>query len=140
MKIIALALALPLAACASSAVTRGPSVADEPRAGTQLDLVTGEATNPSFPARLTEASTPRAADRLAHRVDVELGGQARANLRLCVGGDGSVTSATVAKSSGIDALDAAFVDEAKSWRYAALASPEATACQKVEISYTVASN
>lgn len=138
MKIIALALALPLAACASTAVTRGPSVADEPRAGVELDLVAGEATTASFPARLTEASSPRAADRLAHRVDVELGGTARADLRLCVGGDGAVTSATVARSSGIAALDTAFVDEARTWRYEALAAPTATACQKVEISYTVA--
>lgn len=137
MKIIAVALALPLAACASTTVTRGPSVADEPRAGIELDLVAGEATAPSFPARLTEASSPRAADRLAHRVDAELGGQARADLRLCVGGDGSVTSATVARSSGIAALDTAFVDEAKGWRYAALASPSATACQMVEIDYRV---
>jgi TonB family protein len=138
MKIIALALALPLAACASSAVTRGPAVADEPHAGIELDMVAGEASTPSFPARLTEATTPRAADRLAHRVDVELGGHARADLRLCVGGDGSVTQATVARSSGIDALDAAFVAEAKTWRYEALAAPAATACQKVEISYRVA--
>lgn len=138
MKIIALALALPLAACASTAVTRGPSVADEPRAGVELDLVATDATTASFPARLTEASSPRAADRLAHRVVVELGGNARADLRLCVGGDGAVTSATVARSSGIPALDTAFVDEARTWQYAALAAPSATACQKIEISYTVA--
>jgi TonB family protein len=137
-KLIAIALALPLAACASSAVTRGPAVSDEPRAGAELDLVAADATGPSFPARLTEATTPRAADRLAHRVNVELGGEAHADLRLCVGGDGSVTSATVARSSGIDALDAAFVDEAKSWRYEALAAADKTACQKVEISYVVA--
>jgi TonB family protein len=138
MKIIALALALPLFACASTAVNRGPAVADEPRAGIELDLVAAEATTPSFPARLTAVSSSPAADRLAHRVEVELGGQARADLRLCVGGDGAVTSASVAESSGIAALDAAFVDAARGWRYEALAAPTATACQKVEISYTVA--
>ncbi len=138
MKIIALALALPLVACASSAVTRGPAVSDGTRTGGELELVAGSASTPTFPARVTEPATPRAADRLAHRVNVELGGTARADLRLCVGGDGNVTSATVARSSGIDALDAAFVDEAKSWRYQSLAAADQTACQKVEISYVVA--
>lgn len=138
MKIIALAFAIiPAVGCASSAASRGTTAAEEPRSGIELDLVASDATPPSFPARLTEASTPRAADRLAHRIQVELGGAARADLRLCVGGDGAVTSATVARGTGIEALDAVFVDEAKTWRYQALAAPAAQACQKVEISYTV---
>ncbi len=138
MKIIVLAFAIiPAAACASSSATRGPSVATEPRSGLQVDLVVEDATNPSFPARLTTPVAPRSADRLSHRVTSELGGQARAHLRLCVGGDGAVSSAAVARSSGITALDAAFVDEARSWRYEPLAARDATACQHVEISYRV---
>ncbi len=138
MKTLAIALAfLPAAACAGASATRGPDVSSEPRAGLDVNLVEDEATSPSFPARLTQPSTPRAADRLAHRVTSELGGEARADLRLCVGGDGSVASASVARSSGIEALDAAFVDEARSWRYEPLAASEAKACQKVEISYRV---
>jgi len=138
MKIFALAFVIvPALGCASSSATRGSLVADEPRSGIELDLAPGEAVAPTFPARLTAAETPRAADRLANQVKAELGGQARADLRLCVGGDGAVTSASVARGSGIDALDAAFVDEAKTWRYEPLAAPAATACQKVEISYNV---
>jgi TonB family protein len=136
MKNFALALVLIPAGCAATSATRD-GVAVEPKAGTHVDMVAGEATAPSFPARLTEAHTPRAADRLSHRVSVELGGEARADLRLCVGGDGGVTEASVARSSGIAALDNAFVDEARSWRYEPLAAPDATACQNVEISYRV---
>lgn len=138
MKHLALALVIvPVVGCASSSASRGSLVADEPRSGIEVDLVPGAAVTPTFPARLTAAETPRAADRLAHRVRSELGGQARADLRLCVGGDGTVASATVAQGSGIAALDDAFVAEARSWRYEPLAAPDATACQKVEISYVV---
>lgn len=138
MKSIALSLAfVPVAACASTSATRGPDVASEATSGMHVDMASEEAAPATFPARLTQPQTPRAADRLAHRVNAELGGLARADLRLCVGGDGAVTSATIATSSGIDALDAAFVDEAKSWRYEPLAVADKSACQKVEISYRV---
>ena len=138
MKNFAIAFAfLPAAACASSSAARGPDVASEAPSGLQVDMVSDDAAPATFPARLTQASTPRAANRLAHRVTAELGGEARADLRLCVGGDGTVTSATIANSSGIEALDAAFVDEAKTWRYEALLAADKSACQKVEISYRV---
>lgn len=139
-KLAALALVLvPAAGCATSAFERGTDRSAEPRAGVALELTARDdrGTAPSFPARLTEASTPRAADRLAHRVAAELGGHARADLRLCVGSDGAVTSADVVRSTGISALDAAFVSEARSWRYQPLAAADATACQKVEISYNL---
>ncbi len=137
MKIVAAALVFLPAACASTATTRGPSTPDESRAGIELVLVDSDATQPSFPARLTEARTPAAADRLAHRVRAELGGEARADLRLCVAGDGSVASASITDSSGIEALDEVFVDTARNWRYEPLAAAGETACQKVEISYVV---
>ena len=137
MKNFAFAIAfLPVAACAASSAARGPDVAAEAPSGVRVDMVADDAAPPSFPARLTQPATPRAADRLAHRVTAELGGEARADLRLCVGGDGSVTSAKVARGTGIDELDAAFIDEAKSWRYEPLAADKTT-CQKVEISYRV---
>jgi TonB family protein len=138
MKIIALALAIvPAVGCASTSTNRGPSVPDGSSSGVELVIVDGDATAPTFPARLTPASAPSANRQLAHRVNVELGGVAHADLRLCVGGDGSVTSASVVSTSGIEALDSAFVDEARGWRYAPLAADDATACQKVEISYVV---
>jgi TonB family protein len=138
MKIIALAVAfIPAAACATSSASRGPAVASEASSGMHVDMTSEDAAEATFPARLTQPATPRAANRVAHRVTAELGGIARADLRLCVGGDGAVTSATVANSSGIDELDAAFVDEAKSWRYEPLAASDKSACQKVEISYRV---
>lgn len=136
-KLAALVLALvPVAGCAATSLERGADRTAEPRAGLKLDLVATEAaTEPSFPARLTTPTAPIAADRLAHRVDVELGGRARADLALCVDGAGAVTSATVVRSSGIDALDAAFAADARTWRYAPLAVPTATACQQVQIDY-----
>jgi TonB family protein len=138
MNKLAIAFAfLPVAACATTSTTRGPEVATEASSGLDVDMTSEDAADATFPARLTQPTTPRAADRLAHRVTSELGGVARADLRLCVGGDGNVTSATVAHSSGIDALDAAFVDEARSWRYEPLAAIDKQACQKVEISYRV---
>jgi|GEM_PF-4331443 len=135
----ALALALLSATgCAATAMERGPTSATETRASVALELdVTASATGPSFPARLTRATTPRAADRLAYRVAAELGGRARADLNLCVGGTGAVTSVEVVRPSGISALDAAFLADARAWRYAALAAPAATACQKIEIAYNV---
>lgn len=137
MKHFVLALAfLPAAACAASSATRGSDVAAAP-SGMHVDMSSEDAVPATFPARLNQPSTPRAADRLAPRVVAELGGEARADLRLCVGGDGSVTSAKIAHGSGIDELDAAFVTEAQSWRYEPLAAADKTACQKVEISYRV---
>lgn len=138
-KLAVLALALiPVAGCAASAIERGPAVAAEPRSGVKLDLIVAESsTEPSFPARLTPPTTPVAADRLAHRVRAELGGQARADLQLCVGGDGAVTAAEVVRTSGITALDAALVADARTWRYQPLAAATATACQNVEIAYTL---
>jgi TonB family protein len=100
-------------------------------------MTSDDAVPATFPARLTQPETPRAANRLANRVTAELGGEARADLRLCVGGDGAVTSAKIASSSGIAELDAAFLKEAESWRYEPLAAADKTACQKVEISYRV---
>lgn len=137
------ALALvSLAACGARVVERGPALPTEPRAGTTLDLTAtvdadAAATRATFPARLTATAAPAAADRLAHRVQAELGGIARADLHLCVDGAGAVTSASVVRGSGIDALDAAFVDAARAWRYQPLAAPAASACQKVEIDYRV---
>ncbi len=138
MNKLAIAFAfLPVAACATTSTTRGPEVATEASSGLEVDMTSADAVEATFPARLTQPATPRAADRLAHRVTSELGGLARADLRLCVGGDGNVTSATIASSTGITELDAAFVDEAKSWRYEPLAAVDRQACQKVEISYHV---
>ena len=135
MKQLVLAVALvPLAACAASSTGRGPEVASPQRSGLAIALVADDAARPSFPRRLTAADT-RGADRLAHRVAAELGGQAHARLRLCVGGDGAVTSAELARGSGIAELDAALVDEARRWRYEPLALASATACQQVELSY-----
>lgn len=138
VSVLALAL-VTTAGCGARAFERGPDVAAEPRSGAPLALTTVEtdATAPSFPARLTAATTPAAADRLAHRVQTELGGVARADLKLCVDGTGAVTDAKVVRGSGIDALDAAFVDAARAWRYQALAIPSASACQKVQIDYRV---
>jgi TonB family protein len=138
MKHFAIAfLVLPFAACAASSTTRGTDVATEPSSGMHVDMTSDDAAPATFPARLNQPSTPRAADRLAPRVVAELGGEARADLRLCVGGDGSVTSAKIAHGTGIDELDAAFVSEAQSWRYEPLAAADKVACQKVEISYRV---
>lgn len=133
---------LSLTACGARAVERGPSVAGEGRTGTTLELVASAETSSdvaqaTFPARLTATASPAAADRLAHRVSAELGGAARADLQLCVDGAGTVTRAEVVRGSGIAALDAAFVDAARAWRYEPLAAPSATACQKVEIAYRV---
>lgn len=137
LAVVALAL-IPVAGCAASAMERGTDLTAEPRAGVRLGLIATEsATEPSFPARLTAPTTPMAADRLAHRVRAELGGHARADLQLCVGGDGAVTTAEVVRGSGITALDAAFLADARTWRYQPLAAPSATACQKVEIAYTL---
>lgn len=138
MKIIALALAIvPALGCASTNTTRGPSVPDGSSSGVELVIVDGDATGPTFPARLTPAAAPTANRQLSHQIRTELGGQARADLKLCIGGDGAVTSADVMETSGIEALDAAFVDEAKSWRYAPLAAADENACQTVQISYVV---
>ena len=69
MKIAALALVFLPAACASTATSQGPSTPDESRAGIELVLVDGDATQPSFPARLTEAKTPEQIAR--YRADGE---------------------------------------------------------------------
>lgn len=135
--IAALALVLaPLAACAASSAQR-PLVADEPISDIEVVLVSDTAIPASAPVRTTAATTPPAADRLAHQVQVELGGIARTDLRLCVGGDGSVTSARVARSSGISELDDVLTQAALGWRYQPLAAADAKACHNVEISYRV---
>ena len=99
--------------------------------------MTDEAAAPSLPGRLTPAAAPAADRRLLHQVDVELGGLARTNLKLCVDAEGAVTSAAVARSSGITAFDNALVDAARAWRYEPLAASGANECHTVQVSYRV---
>lgn len=127
---------VPVAGCLSTTES-GPLAAEEPT-DMEIVLVTEEAViSPSTPSRLAPATAPRASRRLVHQVETELGGLARANLRLCIGGDGAVTSATVARSSGIAAFDDVLVTAARAWRYEPLAAPDANACHVVKISYRV---
>jgi len=137
--VTAIALAVPALAAAGCATTtaRDGLTSDSVRSGMRLEMVSESAATPSFPDRLSEPSAPLAAERLSHRIDTELGGKAHATLRVCVGGDGQVTSATVEKSTGIAALDRAFRDDAATWKYQALAAPDATACQQVMIAFHV---
>ncbi len=139
MKTIAALTIAPLcilAGCASS-MSPGRTATAEPRSGLSVDLEITDAAAPSFPQRIATAATPRRANQLATRVVAELGGQARADLQLCVDAAGRVTKADVARSSGIGELDAVFATEARSWRYQPLAATDATVCQKVEIAYRV---
>jgi TonB family protein len=133
IKAFALAL-VPVAGCL--ATTEGAGVATEEPGSMEVILMTDEAAAPSMPERLT-AAAPRASRRLAHQVDVEVGGLARANLKLCIDGEGAVTSATVARSSGIAAFDDVLVDAARAWRYERLAASDAHECHVVQISYRV---
>jgi TonB family protein len=132
----AFALALvPLAGCLATA--GGAGVATDEPSDMEVVLITEEAAAPSLPALLTPAVAPAANRRLVHQVDVELGGLARANLRLCVDAAGGVTSATVARSSGIAAFDDVLVDAARAWRYEPLAARDAHECHVVTVSYRV---
>jgi len=127
-----------LAGCASS-MSRDNTLPGEPSSGVTADLEsTGDGAAPSFPARIESPETPREANRLPSRVVAELGGEARADLKLCVDGSGRVATVAIARSSGIDELDEVFTDEARTWRYQPLAARDATVCQKVEIAYRVA--
>ncbi|MBK9036943.1 MAG: TonB family protein [Myxococcales bacterium] len=129
LAVLVLALA-PIAGCATTKARSTPA----PRVA-EAALVADDGVAPTFPTRLTRPSTPRAADRLAHRVAAELGGRARADLRVCVGGDGAVTDAAVVRTSGIAALDRALLADARTWRYQARAARTAPACQRVGIDY-----
>ncbi|KAB2892499.1 MAG: hypothetical protein F9K40_18340, partial [Kofleriaceae bacterium] len=64
MKSIAIAIAfVPVAACATSSATRGPDVVSEAPSGMEVDMKSEDAAPATFPARLTQPTTPRAADR-----------------------------------------------------------------------------
>ena len=122
--------------CASS-TTRATAPA-EPRSGLTVDLVASDDTaEATFPARISSPTTPRAANLLASRVVAELGGEARAALKLCVDGRGRVSKADVASSSGMTELDQVFVEEARTWRYQPLAVDDASVCRQVDIEYRV---
>lgn len=86
-------------------------------------------------ARTAAQPTPRAADRFAHRVAAELGGHARADLRVCVGDDGAVTDASVVRSSGIAALDHALLADARTLRFQPRPARAADACRRVGVVY-----
>lgn len=136
VSIIVLGLA-STSGCAATEYERS-SVPDRAPTAPRLDLTVDDASaTPSFPARLSSPTAPRAADRVAARVVAELDGRARTDVRLCVGGNGAVTNVALVRGSGIDELDAALLAEARSWRYQPLAIASATVCQKVEIGYTV---
>ena len=85
--------------------------------------------------RPTTPPAPRAADRFAHRVTVELGGHARADLRVCVGGDGAVTDAAVVRTSGLAALDQALLADARTLRFQPRPARAADACRRVGVVY-----
>ena len=89
----------------------------------------------STSSRTAAQPTPRAADRLAHRVTSELGGHARADLRVCVGDDGAVTDASVVRTSGIAALDRALLADARTLRFQPRPARAADACRRVGIVY-----
>lgn len=142
MKLITVASALTLGllaitGCASSEYGRS-TMASDAHAAPALDLVRLEDTSsqPSFPARVTPASTPRSVARLANQVAVELGGQARTDLRLCVDGAGAVKDVALLRSSGMDALDDALIADARTWQYQAPMSAT-TVCHRVEIGFQV---
>jgi len=86
-------------------------------------------------SRPTAQPAPRAADRFAHRVAAELGGHARADLRLCVGRDGAVTDAAVVRTSGIAALDQALLADARTLRFQPRPARAADACRRVGVVY-----
>lgn len=86
-------------------------------------------------SRTAAQPSPRAADRFAHRVTAELGGQARADLRVCVGGDGAVTDASVVRTSGIAALDRALLADARTLRFQPRPARAADACRRVGVVY-----
>jgi TonB family protein len=134
INVLALAL-VPVTGCL--ATTGGATVAAEDPSSMEVVLITDEAAAPSIPERLTAAAAPATNRRLVHQVDVELGGLARANLKLCVDAAGGVTSATVARSSGIAAFDDVLVDAARAWRYEPLAASDAHECHVVQVSYRV---
>jgi TonB family protein len=134
IKVLLLAL-VPVTGCLST--TDGGTLAAEEPSYMEVVLVTDESAAASIPQRAAPAAAPQASRRLVHQVDVELGGRARADLRLCVGGDGGVTSAAVIRSSGIAAFDDALLTAARDWRYVPLAAPEAQACHVARVSYRV---
>jgi TonB family protein len=138
MRHIVIAL-LSLSACATSGALDHPSDPTTGRGSSvQLDFsARGEdAAQPVFPA----AIDPRlpSADRVAPRIRQVLGENVTADVDLCVGGDGHVTSATVAKSSSNDAFDRSMLHDINEWQFEA--TPGAGAhkmCERFTISYRV---
>jgi TonB family protein len=124
-------------ACASSGLG-GNTLPGAPHTTPQLDLVLEDTgARPTFPARLGDAHAPALGHRLDNQILVEQGGRAETAVRLCVGADGAVADVALVRSSGLAALDAALIAEARSWRYQPLAVASATVCHQAAIGYSV---
>jgi len=127
-------IALSLAACAAATTTTfDPETT--PHHAARFEMSSRRiATAPAFPSAI-EPRLP-SVDRLAHVVRARLGSTAHAALDVCVSPEGSVASAVLARSSGLEAFDRALLDDASSWQFTTTPGPHgARRCRQVAIEY-----
>jgi len=127
-----LVLALPLAACAAGGVHI--DVDSTPHAMPQLSL---HAIVPTTRvARLPVAPEMPNTDRLANQIRHVLGGQAVADVKLCVRPSGKTVSVELVGGSALPAFDQAVVRDALAWQFAAIPGPDSVqSCEVVAITY-----
>jgi TonB family protein len=123
------AAALVLPACAATGQELAPTTAHH--AVPKLALAPQRL---SFPALAGAADLP-SADAIAMHMEKVLGDSAQADVKICVDGAGAVESASILKSSGMSAYDAAVLGDVKAWRFEAPTG--ADHCTTATIVYTL---
>jgi TonB family protein len=87
-----------------------------------------------FP-RAIEPQLP-SADRIARQIRDNLGDEALVSLALCVAPDGHVTKVAMLDGSAYGPFDAAVLDDAKAWQFAAMPGPDnLQTCERVKVRY-----
>ena len=132
--IVSLVSCASLGACASRSTLDG---AHEPavKSGLRLELSQHDAgSSKQFPSAIDPAVP--SVDRISRAVFATLGDTATAQLDLCVAPSGRVTKLALARSSSMPELDAALLEDARNWRFAAMPGPNTVEiCKRADVSY-----
>ena len=87
---------------------------------------------PAAAALAPESPSLPSADRIAPYIRERLGDHASADVRVCIAGDGHVTSIALVQSSSFDRFDDAVLKDVQSWHFAATGDAR---CAKTTVEY-----
>jgi TonB family protein len=134
--VAAIAFAIALPACVTSAVTTDTDPA-WPHARAQFDgRVHADADLAAPVERVALAPALPSVEHVRGRVRYEAGAEPSASLRVCVAAAGGVTSVALERGSMSAVFDDAVLADVRAWRYAPLPGPAtAQTCQRATIVY-----